>query len=73
MKKRIQVFKDGRQGFIMGDMDIRFGRSEVVKEYEIEMEDKVFEKMMEEPDKIKVDKIKNKREVPIKEINEKVV
>ena len=63
MKKRIQVFSDGRQAFISGDLNFRFNKRQIAEEYEVEMEDKDFEKMMETPDKVKVDKIKNKRRI----------
>ena len=63
MRKRIRVFTDGRQALISGDFDFTFNKREVAEEYEVEMKDDDFEKMMEHPDKVKVDKIKNKRRI----------
>lgn len=62
-KKTIQVFNDGRQALVMGDWDFKFNNKTEVERYEVEMSDKQFEKMMEKPDKIKVDKIKNKKKI----------
>ncbi len=63
MKKRIHVFENGKQALIMGDLDIRSVTDKVVAEYEVKISDKKFEKMMKEPDKIKIDKIKEKKKI----------
>ena len=71
MRKRIHVYKDGSQSLIKGDMDIRSATEEVVKAYEIHVSDEDFEAMMEKPDKVKVDKIKHKKTIHVKELGQK--
>ena len=61
MRKRIQIFDDGKQGLLMGG--IEFGKGTVVEEYEVEMKDKEFEELMEDPQRVRLDRIKNKRKI----------
>lgn len=61
MKKVIQVHADGTQALVMGPANIRSNTKEIVQEYEVDVQEKKFKEMMEKPDKIKADKIPNKK------------
>ena len=71
MRKRVYIYEDGSQALITGDLDIRSASMDVVKAYEVDVKDKEFKEMMKEPDKVKTNKIKEKKELPVKEINKK--
>ena len=65
MRKLVKIYEDGKQFLVQGDLNIELnnhGRAEV---YEVDIPDKEFAKVMEKPDSVKIDKIKNKRKIRI--------
>ena len=60
MKKLIKIYEDGKQFLVEGELNMQLNNHGSAEVYEVDMKDEDFRKLMEKPDKVNIDKIKNK-------------
>ena len=63
MKKIVKIYQDKKQFLIAGDLNMELNNHGTPEVYEVEMKDEDFAKLMENPDKLKINKILNKKRI----------